>query len=135
MFQSAASIKPDDRKEVSIPIKKGGAPESKFKWKVIMLEWSLLTMQAENVLPSLVPFQQPPLFNPQRNAPDAVTQKAQKIKPLKKCSCITVETLCDQDFEHKSLKYLHSENNHHQQILLPEPSGIHRLSHGKYPGA
>lgn len=49
-----------------------------------MLEWSLLTMQAENVLPSLVPFQQPPLFNPQRNAPDAVKQKEQKIKPLKK---------------------------------------------------
>ena len=92
-------------------------------------------MQAEYVLPSLVPFQQPPLFNPQRNAPDAVTQKPQKIKPLEKCSYASQQRLyVTKNFEHKSLKYLHSENNHHQQILLPEPSGTHRLSHGMYPG-
>lgn len=94
-------------------------------------------MQAEYALLFWVPFQQPPLFISHRNAPDAVKPQAQKISIYEDNMHATQhhQFVWEKKMTISGWKaYVHSEYNHHQQILLPEPSGTHRLSHGMYPG-
>lgn len=45
--------------------------KSEKKYKLVDLRSDKLTMHAEYVLPSFVPFQQPPLFSSHLNAPEA----------------------------------------------------------------